>query len=75
MFDEYATITVIFIVIFAMVYSFLFVICDNILCRKAGDAFQKMDKQKKAEYVGRIVSSIHATLVTVTSSIACFFVW
>jgi ABC-type phosphate transport system permease subunit len=74
-FDEYFTFTVIFIVAFAVMYLFTYLAVDKMLCTRKDGVFQNLTTKKKHEYVGRIVSIVHAVIVTVTSSIGCFFIW
>jgi predicted PurR-regulated permease PerM len=74
-FDEYLTLSVVMMLFFAFVFSFIYFVCDKVLCRGTRTVFQKMDRAKKSEYVGRIVSVLHAVIVSVTSTIGCFFIW
>ena len=71
---EYAALTVIHMFVFAIAYSTLYFCLNYILCGRS-TAFGKMDLKKKSEYVGRIVSIIHALIVFATSTIGCFFIW
>jgi hypothetical protein len=67
--------TLSWIIIFAIMYSVLFLMLDKALYRGKDTVFQNLKWEKKCDYVGRIVSIIHAVLVTITSSYACFFMW
>lgn len=72
--NEYAAIIVIHIVVFAVLYTTLYLCISYILCGR-DTAFGKMVFKKKVEYVGRIVSIIHAVIAIATSTIGSFFIW
>ena len=73
-FDEYFTLSTIFFIFFMVMYCCIYFMYDKVICRRDSE-FQKLDFKKKNEYVGRIISVIHAVLVVFTSYIACFTIW
>lgn len=54
----------------AIQYAITYVFCA--MCDKA---FKKMDRRKRAEYVGRSTAIIHAIVVSITSLIGTFYLW
>ena len=74
MLKEYLLLCAFFFVFFAAIYSIIYWAFYQI-CKKKTSAFQQMDRIKKLEYVGRVVSIIHAIAVTITSAYGCFYIW
>jgi hypothetical protein len=74
-FNLYTSMVLLWIVVFAIVYSVVYVFLDSVLYREKTSVFQGLSFQKKHDYTARVVSIIHAILVTVTSTIACFLIW
>ena len=72
---EYLTFSIFSMFAFALIYCLCFTLCDSILFRSKTSLFQKMSSSKKAEYAGRLVSTIHALICVATSTIGCFFIW
>ena len=68
--SEYGVQVIFNIIFFAILYFVIYFVCDLLL-----EEFSKMTKTKKSDYVGRIISIVHAVLVTILSGISCFCIW
>ena len=73
MVTHYTVLTLLFTVVFAFLYMWTYFLWDSVLFRSKNSAFQTLDKAKKLEYVARLTSSLHAVIVTFTSTIGCFY--
>ena len=74
-FNEYLFLTGFFFILFAAIYVFIYWVFVSALCKKKNYAFTQMTRTKQFEYVGRVVSIIHAIAVTITSAYGCFYLW
>ena len=74
-FNEYLFLTGFFMILFAGIYILTYWAIDKALCNKKQNAFYQLNKTKKLEYVGRVVSIIHAVAVTLTSAYGSFYLW
>ena len=75
MFTEYALISAFYLILFSMIYIFIYYVLKNYLFNKKEFAFAQMNRTKRLEYVGRIVSVIHAIIVTLIAAYGCFYLW
>ncbi len=73
MLNHYLLWSGVFMAIFALTYLMTYIFWDNILFRSKHSSFQSLNRSKKLEYVGRLTASLHAVIVTVTSTLGCFF--
>jgi len=75
MLNEYLILSGFFFFLFGAIYIIIYVALCNSRCNKKNMAFAQLERRKKFEYVGRIVSIIHAVTASITSAYGCFFIW
>lgn len=70
---HYTILSSLFVVLFAFLYVWTYFLWNSVLFANKKSAFQQLDKAKKLDYIARVTSSLHAIIVTVTSTIGCFY--
>ena len=74
MLNEYLALSGFFVFLFGAIYIVIYLAFCNTLCKKKNFAFAQMKRTQMLEYVGRLVSIIHAVALTLTSAFGCFFI-